>query len=63
MTLIADSEMTQGEETQGPISETSSASLPAEVEEQENDSSEEEPLEFYCCRCFCRCLNVENIFS
>ena len=56
--MIAGSEMTQGEETQGPISETSSVSLPAEVEEQENDSSEEEPSEYYCCRCFCRCFNV-----
>ena len=56
--MIAGSEMTQGEETQGPISETSSVSLPAEVEEQENDLSGEEPLECYCCRCFCRCFNV-----
>ena len=56
--MIAGSEMSQGGEIQGPISETSSVSLPAEVEEQENDSSEEEPLEYYCCRCFCRCFNA-----
>ena len=53
--VIEGSEMTQGEENQGPITETSTFSLPTEVEEQENDSSEEEPSECSCCCCFCRC--------